>query len=377
MGYSSRKKSGKYNSGTKLVVPGQGILMVKMENGDKVEIKQNNTIIFLPSQTPTPSITPTNPCVEFLTDGFGNFILTENGNYIISEYNSCITPTPTQTPSVTPTNTQTQTPTPSITPSLTPTRTQTPTPSITQTNTPTPSFTPTPSTTPPPAFISIWDTTKTSAGSSNSSQVTLPYNNIASYTGTIDWGDGNVSANTFANRTHTYSSPGVYTITIVGTVVGFAPFNNGGDKLKLSEIVQWGNFGLQGQSLQGYWFSGCQNLKLSAVTDTIILGSTNDLTAMFIGCTSLTTINNSNSWDVSSVQSMGNMFSSCSKFNDSGITSWNVSNVTTMDSMFYLNTLFNQDLSGWCVTLIPSLPSNFATSTPAWVLPKPVWGTCP
>ena len=148
MGYSGRKKSGNYNSGTKLVVPGQGTLMVKMENGDKISIRPNNNIIFLPS--PTPSSTPP--------------------------------PTPTQTP--TPSITPTQTPTPSITP----TNTQTPT--ITPTNTPTPSFTPTPSTTPPPAFISIWDTTKTSAGSSNSSQVTLPYSNSASYTGTINWGDG-------------------------------------------------------------------------------------------------------------------------------------------------------------------------------------------
>ena len=336
MGFSKRQRTGTYNTtGSKITVPGLGALRSKVQNGDKISIQPNNTIIFIPS--PTPSSTPP--------------------------------PTPTQTP--TPSLTPTLTPTPSITP----TNTQTPT--ITPTNTPTPSFTPTPSTTPPPAFISIWDTTKTSAGSSNSSQVTLPYSNSASYTGTINWGDGNVSANTFANRTHTYSSPGVYTITIVGTVVGFAPFNNGGDKLKLIEITQWGNFELQGQFLQGYWFSGCQNLKLSAVTDTLILGSTNVLTAMFIGCTSLTTINNSNNWDVSSVQFMANMFNNCTSFNDPGLVSWDVSNVTNMDGMFFLNTLFNQDLSGWCVTLIPSLPTSFATSTPAWVLPKPVWGTCP
>jgi hypothetical protein len=58
MGYSGRKKSGKYNAGTKLVVPGQGTLMVKMENGDKIQIKPNNNIIFLPTQTPTPTPTP-------------------------------------------------------------------------------------------------------------------------------------------------------------------------------------------------------------------------------------------------------------------------------------------------------------------------------
>jgi surface protein len=340
MGTSGRKKSGKTFTGSRLVVDGQG-------NSGVLRNKSNglNNIFKTSNDGPGPALTPTQTPTS--------------------------QPTPTPTPSITPTFT----PTPSITPSITPTNT--PTPSITPTITPTPSFTPTPSSTPPPAFISIWDTTKTSAGSSNSSQVTLPYSSLASYTGIINWGDGNVSANTFANRTHTYSSPGVYTITIIGTVVGFAPFNNIGDKLKLIEITQWGNFALQGQFLQGYWFSGCQNLKLSAVTDTLILGITNDLTSMFSSCSSLTTINNSNNWDVSSVQFMNNMFYNCNSFNDSGLVSWDVSNVTNMNNMFYLNTLFNQDLSGWCVTLIPSLPTGFDTSTPAWVLPKPVWGTCP
>ena len=38
---------------------------------------------------------------------------------------------------------------------------------------------------------------------------------------------------------------------------------------------------------------------------------------------------------------------------------------------------FNQDLSSWCVSLIPSLPSNFDTGATSWVLLRPVWGTCP
>tara|TARA_R110000803_G_scaffold5107_4_gene16904 strand:- start:293 stop:1045 length:753 start_codon:yes stop_codon:yes gene_type:complete len=45
--------------------------------------------------------------------------------------------------------------------------------------------------------------------------------------------------------------------------------------------------------------------------------------------------------------------------------------------MFENNTAFNQDLSGWCVTLIPSVPTNFANGATAWILPQPVWGTCP
>jgi hypothetical protein len=54
-----------------------------------------------------------------------------------------------------------------------------------------------------------------------------------------------------------------------------------------------------------------------------------------------------------------------------------VSNVNNMNDMFNGATSFNKDLSGWCVTLIPSIPNNFNVNTPAWTLPKPVWGTCP
>jgi hypothetical protein len=51
--------------------------------------------------------------------------------------------------------------------------------------------------------------------------------------------------------------------------------------------------------------------------------------------------------------------------------------VTNMDEMFRSATLFNQDLSSWCVSLIPSLPTLFDFFATSWVLPKPVWNTCP
>jgi hypothetical protein len=48
-----------------------------------------------------------------------------------------------------------------------------------------------------------------------------------------------------------------------------------------------------------------------------------------------------------------------------------------MNSMFRDAQAFNQDLSGWCVSQIPSEPSQFADGATAWAQPKPVWGTCP
>jgi surface protein len=72
---------------------------------------------------------------------------------------------------------------------------------------------------------------------------------------------------------------------------------------------------------------------------------------------------------------MGSMFYT-SSFNQD-ISNWNVSNVTSMGGMFRSAIAFNQDLSGWCVTNIPSIPTDFDTGATSWVLPKPVWGTCP
>jgi len=48
-----------------------------------------------------------------------------------------------------------------------------------------------------------------------------------------------------------------------------------------------------------------------------------------------------------------------------------------MNHMFNNADVFNQDLSGWCVSLITSKPDGFDGDQTAWVLARPVWGTCP
>jgi surface protein len=89
-------------------------------------------------------------------------------------------------------------------------------------------------------------------------------------------------------------------------------------------------------------------------------------------------------WDVSSVTDMGWMFS-LSQFNQP-IGNWDVSKVipmtnvdgnSGMSAMFSNNSYFNQDLESWCVVQFPNKPFRFDENTPQWVLPKPVWGTCP
>ena len=367
---------------------------------------------------------------------------------------------------------------------------------------------------PPSPFITVWSI------DSPGDSISLPYDSLGTYSGTIDWGDGNTSVNSYANRTHIYSVIGDYTVTITGTINSFGFSYDTTSRDKIISVLRWGDVVL---SNVGSVFNGCINLNIPSVIDIPNLSSNTVLGLLFINCTGLTTVNNINSWDVStitnlvgsfnntlfnqdisswdvsnvtnmggtfanssfnqnisswnvsnvtsttimffgatsfnqdisswdvsnvttmngmfggatsfnqdisswdvsSVVDMGSLFFGATSFNQdisswnvsnvtnmgqifygtpfnqdisswnvSGVTnmndmffgatafnqdisSWDVSNVNTMNNMFRNNVVFNQDLSGWCVTLIPSTPSNFASGAISWVLPKPIWGTCP
>jgi surface protein len=244
---------------------------------------------------------------------------------------------------------------------------------------------------PPPTFISVWRVT-------SGQTINLPYTSGGTYSGTINWGDGNTSVNSHANRSHTYTTAGDYAITVSGVTNGFSFGGyDSSSNTKLLRVNKWGPLVITSFNQ----FAGCSNLTLTNVSDVIILTGTTSLSNMFYGCSSLTTVNNMNSWNVSTITDMSSMFTLASSFNQN-ISSWNVSNVTTMvgmfgycslfnqnisgwtvssvtnmNTMFYAASVFNQNLSHWCVTLIPSLPTDFATLASAWVLSKPVWGTCP
>lgn len=82
-------------------------------------------------------------------------------------------------------------------------------------------------------------------------------------------------------------------------------------------------------------------------------------------------------WDTSELLDAEEMFYGASSFNQD-IGKWDTSSIRYMDRMFEGALQFNQDLSSWCTTAVFSTPpTDFDTNTPAWVLPKPVWGTCP
>ena len=81
-------------------------------------------------------------------------------------------------------------------------------------------------------------------------------------------------------------------------------------------------------------------------------------------------------WNTAKVTDMAYMFHGATAF-DGAIGSWDTSSVTDMTWMFRNASTFDQDLSGWCVSTIPQAPEHFDSGAASWVLPRPVWGTCP
>jgi len=218
-------------------------------------------------------------------------------------------------------------------------------------------------------------------GTSASNQFTIPTIGIG-YNYDVKTSDGQTINGNTGNLTITFPSAGTYDIKIKGDFPRIY-FNNGGDRLKLLEIKQWGtgvwNFNTAINFNQGYFY-GCSNLILTNVTDIPNLGSSTNIAGMFRGCTSITTINNLNSWIMPSVtfnishffrdcinfnQNIGNwdmtncgtlgnvnggFLQGCTAFNNGGsdsIKNWNISNVVNTGNVFALCTNFNQPLDNW------------------------------
>ena len=73
-------------------------------------------------------------------------------------------------------------------------------------------------------FISRWNTANVSGGSSASNQIQLPLVSGGNYNFIAYWGDGTSDLITTWNQAetlHTYSTSGIYTITLQGTIQGF------------------------------------------------------------------------------------------------------------------------------------------------------------
>jgi surface protein len=200
----------------------------------------------------------------------------------------------------------------------------------------------------------------------------------------IDWGDSTsdvIIAWNDSDLTHVYAAgAGTYTIRITattGTLRGWT-FGWGGDKVKMTEISQWGDFNWTNSSA----FTQCANMVNTATDLPNITG--NSMQYGFYGCT-LWNPANAGLWDVSSVSNLNSIFIFNSSFNQD-LDGWDVSNVTNFGGIFYgtsfnyplpnwdtgngtsfnqmfLGTPFNQDVDMWDMSSATSLFSMFSNCT--------------
>ena len=196
-------------------------------------------------------------------------------------------------------------------------------------------------------FVIEVDTTQ--AGSA-SDTIILPLLSGGTYLGTIDWGDTSTSSLSYANRSHTYAAGGTYTISISGQIEGWR-FNNAGDKLKITNVSNWGTLTLN--SVNGFF--GCNNMTITA-TDAPTLSATNCLQYIFRDCGSLVEPDFSN-WDVSTQTTAQNAFYNCSSLTTPSMNSWDVSNILSFQGMFQGCELFNADITSW----VPSSATNMSS----------------
>ena len=181
-----------------------------------------------------------------------------------------------------------------------------------------------------PDFVATWSV------ASDGDTITLPLLLSGTYSGTIDWGDSSTSSLSYVNRTHTFTTAGTYTITLIGTIEGWY-FNNAGDKTKLLDVSNWGNLTITSSRA----FFGCTNFTISA-TDAPTVTATN-FEYIFYNCHALGTPDLSG-WDVTSVTNLQHSFRA-NNLNPI-ITGWIHSGVTFVSSMFLNNTAWNRSLDG-------------------------------
>jgi len=212
-------------------------------------------------------------------------------------------------------------------------------------------------------FVILINTT--SAGVSDENQILLP---IKGENMIIDWGDGTTSTHTQLNNpdnnidgnnvTHTYDVAGSYIVKISKELTRIN-FNNGGDKNKLYEIINWGDCSWEDFTQSFY---GCTEMDLIA-NDAPDLSAVSSMSQMFDSCYKLINSNGSiSSWDTSNVTNIQYLFRTAIQFNQD-VGNWVVSGVTSLREVFAQAYQFNQDISSWDVSNVNSLYRTFANSS--------------
>jgi surface protein len=236
----------------------------------------------------------------------------------------------------------------------------------------------------PTAFITTWETTNTVGSVTPSNQVKLPFNSGGTYNTVVNWGDGSSNTITSFNQaeaTHTYATPGAYTISMTGTMTEIS-FVGAHDKNKILSIESWGPAKLS-TSIGGSQFRTCEFLNAPNCSDVLDTTGLTNIRQMFSDCIRLQSVGRMNEWNMSGITSIFSMFHminavsingigvfdqnlgawdtsnmntiqdafrGCALFNNGGspdIQNWNVGNVTNMIGTFEIANRFNQPLANW------------------------------
>ena len=146
----------------------------------------------------------------------------------------------------------------------------------------------------------------------------------------IDWGDGTSDTGVTASITHDYtatSGAGTYTIRASGANISIY-FNNSGDKLKMSNIANWGMSRIRDANKNT--FKGCSNMTVTA-TDAPKIEAF-DMRGIFYNCSVFNgAVGN---WLTNAFTRMDRCFQSCTPFNQS-IADWDISACTNFHLAFY------------------------------------------
>ncbi len=229
------------------------------------------------------------------------------------------------------------------------------------------------------AFIATFRTT------SNNEEIALPYLSGQSYSGVINWGDGNVSINSYDNRRHTYTEAGDYDVTVTGEV-GFLNFNFGDSTSlnQIKDIKQWGeNTFIKPQR---FLFNSSSIEVISALDYPKYSPPFTSWDRAFCLTPNLTSIDNLDNWTpvaninltlafaISSINLSSVFFENCEisnllqAFRTSSVFNTNmnnidVSNISRIDGVFNQCTSFNQPLNNWDTSIAVNFSSIFAEAT--------------
>jgi len=160
--------------------------------------------------------------------------------------------------------------------------------------------------------------------------ISLPLLKGYNYDFQVDWGDGDLTiVNSWDDpaNTHTYSSPGDYTVTVVGLLesIGFDL------SIHKDKIIRVENLGDVGWKNLSFAFYGCSNLEYVAGGNTSEVIS---LFHMFSGTSNLASVDLS-SFDTSNVEDLGFMFANSLK-----IKNIDLSNFVTSPDLIYTDGMF-------------------------------------